>query len=335
MTDELHALRISQYQALRDGAGLVDRSPRGILRLSGADRRAYLQGLLTNDIVALGAGQGCYAAYLTAQGRMISDMRVFETGEAIVMDLEAPVAAAIAGRLSQFIFSEEVEVADISADSAVTGVYGPLAAGVVAMATGLAAAELEAMPLYANRRADPALVVRSDDIGVMGFDLIVPAASKDDTTGQLIEAGATEVAADVADASRIDAGRPRFLIDMTDDTIPLEAGIEDRAISLTKGCYVGQEVIVRVLHRGHGRVARRLVRLAFDGPDVPAAGDAIGADDKEIGHVTSAALSPATGRAVALGYVSRDLASAGTRVNVRGGGPHRLPATVERQLRLS
>jgi folate-binding protein YgfZ len=110
---------------------------------------------------------------------------------------------------------------------------------------------------------------------------------------------------------------------MTEDTIPLEAGIEDRAISLTKGCYVGQEIIIRVLHRGHGRVARKLVRLAVSGTDVPARGDRITGGGKDIGEITSAAISPSTGQPVALGYVHRDFATAGAAVEIGG-----TPATV-------
>jgi folate-binding protein YgfZ len=118
---------------------------------------------------------------------------------------------------------------------------------------------------------------------------------------------------------RIDAGRPLFLVDMGEDTIPLEAGIEDRAISLTKGCYVGQEIIIRVLHRGHGRVARKLVKLSLaEGAGVPSRGDAIASGGKAMGAVTSAAMSPRTGRPVALGYVHRDFAAPGAPVEVNG-----------------
>ena len=116
---------LEQYRALREGAGLVNRSDRGRIRLTGKDRRDYLQGLLTNDIAALSAGSGCYACLLTAQGRMIADMYVVETGEAILMDLEADVCGTVAAHLEQFVFSEDVEVADVSASVAQLGVFGP------------------------------------------------------------------------------------------------------------------------------------------------------------------------------------------------------------------
>src|SRR5258707_12007550 len=110
----------------------------------------------------------------------------------------------------------------------------------------------------------------------------------------------------LAEAIRIEAGVPRFGRDMNEDTIPLEAGIEARAISFTKGCYVGQEVVIRVLHRGHGRVARKLVGVRLSGDRVPADGAAIRSGDREIGHVTSAAFSPSLNAPSALGYVHRD-----------------------------
>lgn len=307
-----------QCRAILGGAGLLDRSSRGRLRLTGADRRVYLQGLLTNDIVALAPGAGCYAAYLTPQGRMIADMRVFETGEHLVVDLDGTVAASIADRWAQFVFSEDVEVTNITESTAEIGLYGPAAARIVAAMSDVAEEELAALPLFGNRHAGAGLVVRSDDIGTLGFDLIVPVALKDEAVRRALEAGAVAIDPALAEAVRIEAGRPLFLADMDQDTIPLEAGIEDRAISFTKGCYVGQEVIIRVLHRGHGRVARRLVRLALDeGAAIPARGDGIVSGEREIGNVTSAAASPSTGRPIALGYLYRDFASPGTSVDVR------------------
>ena len=124
-----------------------------------------------------------------------------------------------------------------------------------------------------------------------GFDLFVEAALPADLWHALRASGAVDVGEDSANVTRVEAGRPVFGTDMDEDTIPLEAGIEDRAISLTKGCYVGQEIIIRVLHRGHGRVARRLVGLTFNGTsDVPQTGDRLRSGEREIGRITSAAV---------------------------------------------
>lgn len=319
----------TEYRALRERAGIVDRSARGRLTLTGADRRAYLQGLLSNDIEALAPGAGCYATYLTPQGRMIADLRVFETGGRLLVDLEGSRAAAVAARWTQFVFSEDVQISNDSDATAQIGVYGPLSAQVVsralaALGTGQGS-ELEdalrTLPLYGNRSWEVSgtsiIVLSSDDIGVRGFDLVVPSSQKATILAMVQQFGGTLVGAAAADACRVEGGRPLFGVDMTEDTIPLEAGIEDRAISLTKGCYVGQEVIIRVLHRGHGRVARRLVGMMFEpGAPVPTSGDKIATAEREIGSITSAADSPTLGRPVALGYVHRDYAAPGSAVTV-------------------
>ena len=321
----------TDYQLLRQAAGIVDRSARGRLTVSGGDRRSYLQGLLSNDIVALEEGAGCYATYLTAQGRMIADMRVFETGATLLVDLDGTIADSIAGRWSQFVFSEDVQISNDSASTAEIGVYGPASARVVAEAIGgedtgqvrQVEATLRALPLYGNRawdRRDKEIrVLASDEIGVRGFDLVVSSTITDDVVELLQSAGGVSIGAAAVEVCRVEGGKPLFRVDMTEDTIPLEAGIEDRAISLTKGCYVGQEVIIRVLHRGHGRVVRKLVGILFEaGSAVPSAGEKISVGDREIGSITSAVESPAIGRPIALGYVHRDFVESGTVVHVEG-----------------
>lgn len=312
------------YGALRGGAGLIDRTAaRGRLRLSGADRRAYLQGLLTNDIAALRPGTGCEAAYLTAQGRMIADMRLFELGEALLVDMERHVTATVREKWETFVFSEDVTIEDRSEAVSQLGLYGPAAARILSEAPGgLTADVLGAMPLHGNILANvdegELVVVRSDAAGVDGFDLFLPVSAAAGLTVRLAAAGAVPVDDEAAEACRIEGGRPRFGIDMTTETIPLEAGLEARAISQTKGCYVGQEVIIRVLHRGHGRVARRLVGMALDPGGVPDRGAVIRNGEREVGVVTSAVLSPALGRPIALGYVHRDFTAPGTPLDIEG-----------------
>ena len=319
-----------QYRAIREGAGLVDRSNRGRIRLTGADRRAYLQGLLTNDIQALVAGAGCYACLLTAQGRMIADMYVVETGAETLMDLEPEVTRRVARHLDQFIFSEDVAVTEITEKTAQLGIFGPGAAAVVAQVfaggpSAPSAAALTALPVLANLPVHwsdvPVTIVSRDELGGQGFDLVIDASHREALTHAIVDAGAVEVDPVVADVCRIEYGRPVFGRDMTEETIPLEAGITDRAISLTKGCYVGQEIIIRVLHRGHGRVARRLVGVALDpGSPMPVEGAAIRSADRDVGAVTSAANSPALDRPIALGYVHRDFTEPGTAVTVATEG---------------
>jgi tRNA-modifying protein YgfZ len=323
-----------QYQALHEGAGVLDRSGRGQLSFTGADRRAFLHGLLTNDIQALESGQGCYAALLTANGRMVTDMRVFELGDRLLMDVDASRASALRDRLDQFIFSEDARVVNVSSSLRELGVYGPEAARVITAALHLQVEgqALEAMKLYSNRSFEtatgPVIVLRSDDAGVAGFDLVVDASQSDSVAAGLRDAGAIEVEPEVIEVTRIEGGRPSFGVDMDEDTIPLEAGIEDRAISLTKGCYVGQEIIIRVLHRGQGRVAKRLTGLILEASAiVPARGDVVRSGDRQIGVVTSATQSPALGRPIAMGYVHRDFVEPATPAIVVSDGKEQ-PASV-------
>jgi folate-binding protein YgfZ len=307
------------YAALRSGVGLVDRSHLGRLLLAGADRRVYLQGLLTNDIEALTPGTGCYAALLTAQGRMMTDMRVVELGDAVLVDLPAALAEQVRAHFERFVFSEDVQVRDVTGERAEIGVYGPASAALLQRVLQ-SSADLASVPLFGclsltheNRQV---IVIRSDEAGVEGFDLVVESAGVDALTAALRAGGGIDVDAEAAEAVRIESGHPRFEIDMTTDTIPLEAGIEDLAISRTKGCYVGQEVIVRVLDRGQGRVARRLVGLVL-GSHVPR-GTRISAAERDIGWITSVAHSPTLGQWIALGYAQRDYTAPGTHVAVGG-----------------
>jgi len=297
---------------------------RGVLLLTGRDRASYLQGLLTNDIKAIEPGSGCYAAYLTPQGRMIADMRVFELGDGLLVSLDATVAAAVRDRFDDLVFSEDVQVKDLGAAWITFGLYGPGAAAVVGPA-------LASWPPFHNEQREiggaPVVVAASDELGIRGFDLFAERQAADALRARLLTAGAVQADAAALNVVRVESGIPAFGADMDADTIPLEAGLEHRAISFTKGCYVGQEVIVRVRDRGHGRVARRLVGLLVEGEEMPEAGDRLIAGDRDAGRVTSAVLSPALHRPIALGYLHRDFVEPGTNVSI-ARGDRRLPATV-------
>ena len=259
------------YQAATAAGAVARRLDRGVLAVSGAERASWLQGLLTNDVASLKDGDSCYAAYLTPQGRMISDMTVFARGDRMLLDVPAPLATWLRDKLDGLIFSEDVQITD---ESAHLWVWTVISHDAFTQVIG------ETLP--AEFGALPAIDIDT-------FEVI-----------------------------RIERGVPRFLADMNEDTIPLEAGIEDRAISFTKGCYVGQEIIVRVTHRGGGRVAKKLVRWVGDesAQVVPLPDSKINSFDKEIGRVTSAAFSPNQGRVVGLGYVHRDYTESGTEVTV-------------------
>ena len=291
-------ISLDEYRALLAGADVIRRADRGRLLLSGTDRLSYLHGLLTQDVESLTAGQGRYAALLTAQGRMISDMRVFELGEKTLVDLDVSLAPSIHEHLDKFVITEDVVVEDATSRLAQIGIYGPEASRIAREATSDFA------------QNDP-VVLHSDDLGVPGFDVIIATELAEAIMNAARQLGAIPVSQETCDCARIEAGIPKFLVDMDTTTIPLEAAIEDRAISMTKGCYVGQEVIVRVLHRGGGRVAKKLVGLKLEGE--VARGDKVTSGEREIGVITSAVASPRFGP-IALGYVHRDFVEAGTSV---------------------
>jgi tRNA-modifying protein YgfZ len=316
-------ISLDAWQRARQGAAAIDRSDRGRLVVSGPDRASYLQGLLTNDIAALGAGSGCYAAYLTPQGRMIADLFLYELGDVLLVTTGRDVKDTVLARFDQFIFSEDVRLGDVTGSFAQIAIVGPDAAGMVAdIAEEVMLDALRALPEHGNVRAmfggQPAIITRVTDTGEPGFDVFFDRTAAGAFNAALASHGIVMLDADTAEALRIEAGVPRFHRDMDEETIPLEAAIEDRAISLTKGCYVGQEVIIRVLHRGHGRVARKLVGLTLDGDEAPAPGTAIAAGDRDIGRVTSSTISPSLGRPIALGYVHRDFTADGTIVFIGG-----------------
>lgn len=311
------------YAAARQRAAFIDRSDRGRIVVSGADRASYLQGLLTNDIVALKAGAGCYAAYLTAQGRMIADVYVYELGDVVLLAMSGDVKDGVLAKLDQFIFTEDVQLGDVTRTFAQIAVIGPEAARVVAtVVAGVSAAALRELPEHGNVRVEwdggAAIMTRVTDTGEPGYDLYFDRSRVAALKTALAAAGAEELNELTADAIRIESGLPLFHRDMDETTIPLEAGIEARAISFTKGCYVGQEVVVRVLHRGHGRVARKLVGLTGAGDRAPSSGAVIRSAERDVGEVTSSTISPALMKPIALGYVHRDFVEPGTKLTVDG-----------------
>jgi tRNA-modifying protein YgfZ len=310
-----------EYRAIREAAALVTGAAGARIAVSGKDRASYLHGLLTNDIQALTPGTGCYAAWLTPQGRMITDLHVLEAGDMILLDVPAALRESILQRLDQFLFSEDVQLGDVTDSIRAVAVHGPRAANVIESVTHISD-QLTDWPQYRNVRSEFAgtsvVVARIDQLGVPGFTLYVEASREADLASAIESAGARRVTDAPVNAARVEAGYPIFGIDMDDDIIPLEAGIESRAISFTKGCYVGQEVIIRVLHRGHGRVARRLVGLRLEDGVLPTRGTRVHADGRDVGFVTSAAESPRFGK-ISLAYVHRDFVEPGTRVKVESG----------------
>ena len=315
-----------QYRTIASRAAWLDRSARGRLRFEGPDAASFLHALVTNDVTALSAGRGVYAAWLTPQGRMITDLRILRDNERIVAEVPEGLAPDLASRFDQLIFSEDVRVSDESESTRQVVVFGDEAAQVIEDALagiGNPVPNLSGLPILGHVTSGDLRVVRTDDVALPNFSIWMPLDRWDAMQAALNNRGAVEDGgtADLFEALRIESGRPRFGVDMTTDTIPLEAGLLDRAISMTKGCYVGQEVIVRIMHRGGGRVVKQLVKLVSDAgvTAVPEVGTTVMDDGREVGKVTSAAIGPATQLVVALAYVHRDSAVDGRQLTLGFG----------------
>jgi tRNA-modifying protein YgfZ len=294
-----------QYRILREGAGLIERPGRGALLVRGGEAVDYLQGQLTNDIEAFGPGEGCYAALLDRKGHMQADMRVLRLDDGVWIDTEPEALGAVLRHLSMYKIGREVEIADLGGERAIVSLIGP-AAREVAESGPLA-------PEHAHRDVAPGGVAARAIATDTGVDLICNAGDAEALRTTLVAAGAVEISEDAAEIVRVESGRPRFGRDMTTATIPQEAGIDERAVSFTKGCYIGQETVARLHYRG--RPNRHLRGLRLEAPVT--AGDPVALGERELGRIGTAVISPAHGP-IALAVLRRE-AEPGARVSVGEG----------------
>jgi folate-binding protein YgfZ len=295
-----------QYRALREAAGVLVRESRRVIEVGGPEAADYLQGQVTNDVEALASGEGCYSALLDRKGHMQADMRILRLDDAFGIGTEAIAAPAIIAHLERYKIGRDVEVLDRSGELAVLSVIGP-AASELALGGPLG-------PEHAHREeivGGVSAVAIATDLGV---DFTVARGEVVAIRDALLAAGVEPVSEAAAEIVRVESGRPRFGHEMTTATMPQEAGINERAVSFTKGCYIGQETVARLHYRGKPNRALRGLRLSS-----PAgAGDAIRLGDRELGQVGTAVISPAHGP-IALAIVRRE-AGPGTAVEVGEDG---------------
>ncbi|HEX2435563.1 MAG TPA: glycine cleavage T C-terminal barrel domain-containing protein [Solirubrobacterales bacterium] len=297
----------AQYRAIREQAGLLDRSGRGKLVVRGADAAEYLQGQVTNDVEALEPAQGCYAALLDRKGHMRADMRVLRVAaDELWLDAEAIASAALRRHLDMYRVGRDVELVDATEDRVLVSIVGPGSlelSGVGPLSPEHAHRELSFGDLECR-------AVATD----LGVDLIAEGGDADRLRDLLLERGIVAVDEAAVEVVRVESGRPRFGAEMTEATIPAEAGINERAVSFTKGCYIGQETVARLHYKG--RPNRHLRGLRLDAP--AERGDPIALGEREVGTVGTACVSPALGP-IALAVVRRE-AQPGERVSVGAGG---------------
>jgi glycine cleavage system T protein len=312
----------AEYQAVRSAVGFSDISHRALLQVTGPDRLPFLQGMLSNDLRLLKPGEGQYAAVLNQQGKVLADVRVLRSDNSFYVDLWDSVREKIAEHLNRYLVADEVEIADRSDDYQLISVQGPRSKALLqSFFNRVDLPDRLMQHVMVDIVGASACVVCDSHTGEAGFDLFVTKLDLTDFARSLTQIGASFSARWVGEEAqeilRLEAGIPRYGIDFTDDNLLLEAGLRD-AVSFTKGCYLGQEVVERIRSRGH--VNKKLMGLLIDAPQPQLAGDAVIASGRGIGSVTSSAHSPALGRTIALAYINKDYWLPGASVLVHHGG---------------
>ena len=304
-TDDL----ATEYRVLAEGCGLLDRSERGKLALTGADARSFLAGQVTNDIEGLQAGSGCYAAFLTHKGKMLGDLRVLAVGEPepeLLLDTERATLQALFDMIRRFKIGYDVELHKRTLQRGLLSLVGP-AARAVTGAEDLPADEHAHRPGTIGGR--PVRLIATD----VGVDVLCDAGDTEAVRAALRRDGATPVSEEATEILRVERGRPRYGAELDDSTIPQEAGLNERAVSFTKGCYVGQETVARLFYRGKPNRHLRGLRLSEPAP----AGAELRLGDRVVGRLASSLVSPTHGP-IALALVRRE-AAVGDTVTVEGG----------------
>ena len=300
-----------EYRALTDGCGLIDRSERGKLALTGTERKPFLAGQVTNDIERLEAGRGCYAAFLTHKGKMLGDLRVLAVEEPgsepeLALDTERATLQALFDMVRRFKIGYAVELHKRTVQRGLLSLVGP---GARAIAGG------EDLPSeeHAHRAGEiagrPVRLIATD----VGVDVLCEADDTDAVREALLAAGAAPASEQAAEILRVERGRPRYGFELDDTTIPQEAGLNERAVSFTKGCYVGQETVARLYYRGKPNRHLRGLRLS----EPVASGAELRLGERVVGRLASSVVSPAHGP-IALAIVRRE-AAPGDTLDVAGG----------------
>ena len=306
---------------------MTDLSSRGRLLVSGSEAVMFLNGLITNDMKALAVNSWMPAAFPNVQGRLIAAVRIIHREDGFLIDTEGVSLETVAKLLGRFILAGDFQVRDMTSETAMLSVQGRKAANVMRQALGETIANVarEQVATAQLENGSNVNVIRATHTGEDGFDLFVDVNGAEQLRVSLIHAGAQLFSSGVAETLRIEAGIPRFGIDMDETRVVTETNLDD-AVSFTKGCYLGQEIIARIKYRGH--VAKKLTGVRME-QDMALENGAkiLSTDGKEIGGVTSSAVSPRLKYTIALAYVKYDYLEPGTQVKIISA-KEELPATV-------
>ena len=282
------------YRAMIEGCAVVDRSERGKLALTGAEAKEFLHGQVTNDVEGLEPGTGCYAAFLTHKGKMLGDLRILDTGDELLLDCERVSLQELFNMIRRFKLGRDVELHKRTLETGLLSLIGPDARR-IAGAGDLPEAE---HAHRAGRLGGAAVRLVVTDLGV---DVLCDAADTEPVAAALIAAGAVPAGEDAAEVRRVETGRPRYGVDLDDGVIPQEAGLNERAVSFEKGCYVGQETVARLHFRGKPNRHLRGLRLS----GAVATGTPLRLGEREVGRLASVVVSPRLGP-IGLALVRRE-----------------------------
>jgi folate-binding protein YgfZ len=300
----------TDYETATERCGLLDRSERGKLALTGPGAKEFLQGQVSNDVLALTPGTGCYATFLTPKGKMLGDLRILDAGQELLLDTERPALQELFDMIRRFSIGHDVVLHKRTLERGLLSLIGPAADDVLANAGSGPLADAEHDHALAHLGGPEVRTIRTD----IGIDVLCDGDAVDGVRSALFDAGAAELGEAAAECVRIELGRPRYGIDLDDSVIPQEAGLNERAVSFTKGCYVGQETVARLFHRG--KPNRHLRGLRSAAPIPP--GTVLAHAGREVGKVTSSANSPRLGP-IGLALVRRE-APIGTIVSAGPAG---------------
>jgi|HigsolmetaAR202D_1030399.scaffolds.fasta_scaffold05491_5 folate-binding protein YgfZ len=289
---------IQGYEDLREGVAWIDLTQRGKLKITGEDRVRLLHAMTTNNVAALADGQGLYAFFLTAQGRIIADVNLFRLPDFLLLDLEPEQTAKIHEHLDKYIIADDVTVEDITADLVTVGLEGPRAEEVLKTLGAPVPAAPWAIASWGNR-----WVATVSATGGPGFSIFLPATERPELLQQLEQAGVRQASVEAVRTVRLENGKPRYGEDITERHLAQETR-QMHAVSFQKGCYLGQEIVERV--RSRALLHRSFAHFTLNTAEVPPPGTEIHSDGQKVGEITSAAYSPALGKVVALGYLRLD-----------------------------
>jgi folate-binding protein YgfZ len=319
-----------EYSAVRDGgAGIIDLSSRGRLLVSGSEAVMFLNGLITNDMKTLALNSWMPAVFPNVQGRLLAAVRIIHREDGFLIDTEGPTFETVAKLLERFTVAGDFRVTDLTSETVTLSLQGRNVPEVVLQTLGETAASVQRQEMFTVQLKNDSnvSVIRATHTAEDGFDLFVDRNEAQTLHNSLTKAGAHPVGPDALETLRVEAGIPRYGVDMDETNVVTETNLDD-AVSFTKGCYIGQEIIARIKYRGH--VAKKLTGLLFENQVALESGAKIlSSDDKEIGRVTSSAFSPRLGRTVALGYVKYDYLEPGTKVRVSSADEEYAAAVAE------